>query len=163
MKTIQSFIGFILIMTMIINWNCKKGCNEGGEPASPIDSTMVPQVVRDSFQTQYPTSTATWYLEGTDYEAAIYLGGVKTTLIYLANGSLQQIETEIATSALPPNILTKVQTDYSGFTIKTAATIHVLATGTVKYEAEVQKSDAHYDLIYDSNGTLLEMIDLCGE
>jgi hypothetical protein len=144
--------------------SCKKEkCGETPEGANAIAETSVPQVVRDSFNLQYPSTTATWYLEGTDYEAAITVGGAKTTAIYSATGVLQQVETEIAVSALPSNISAKVNADYSGYTINTAATILIVATGQLKYEAEVENSSSHYDLIYDSNAVLLEKVDLCAE
>ena len=165
MKRIVFLMAIAITVIAFSVSSCKKEkCNEAPEGANAIDTTTVPQAVRDSFHLQYPSTTATWYLEGSDYEAAFTAtGGAKTTAIYSAAAVLQQVETEVAVSALPANISAKVAADYSGYTISTAATILIVATGQLKYEAEVEKTDAHYDLIYDSSANLLEKIDLCAE
>ncbi len=145
--------------------SCKKSttCGVASETANAIDSASVPIAVKDSFHFQYPAIDAKWYLEEPDYEAAILLGSVKTTIIYSAGAERLQIETEIGITDLPSIIANVIAAYFSNYSIKSAAKIDDLDLGIIKYEAEVEKTDAHYDLIYDINANLIDQIDLCVE
>lgn len=145
--------------------SCKKSttCGVASETANAIDSTTVPIAVRDSFHFQYPAIDAQWYLEEPDYKASILLGSVKTTIIYSAGAERLQIETEIGIADLPSNVASVIAANFGSYTIKSAAKIDDLKLVITKYEAEVEKTDAHYDLIYDVNANLIDQIDLCVE
>lgn len=163
MRSMNVFAGSIIAIAILATSCKKEKCGEAVEGADAISEGSVPVAVRDSLSAQYPGLSATWYLEDSDYEVAMTVNGAHTTAIYTVEGVLLQVETEIAVADLPTDVAAQVSANYSGYTVNTAATIFIVASNETHYEAEVQTTDAHYDLIYDASANLLETIDLCTE
>ncbi len=111
----------------------------------------VPDAVKSAFTTAYPKATnPEWEMEDGMYEAEWEENKMETSVLYLADGTLVQTETEIKVEALPQPIKDYVTNSLKGQKIKEAAKI-VAANGTISYEAEVGGKD----YIFDANGTLL--------
>ncbi|MFM9986078.1 MAG: PepSY-like domain-containing protein [Flavobacteriales bacterium] len=111
----------------------------------------VPDAVVNAFTAAYPKVTAVeWELEDGMYEAEWEENKMETSVLYTAEGTLVQTETEIAVASLPQSIQDYVTKNLKGQKIKEASKI-VAANGTISYEAEVGGKD----YIFDSNGNLL--------
>ncbi|MFN0032237.1 MAG: PepSY-like domain-containing protein [Flavobacteriales bacterium] len=111
----------------------------------------VPEAVKTAFATAYPKATAAeWEMEDGMYEAEWKENNMETSVLYMADGTLVQTETEIKVEDLPQPVRDYVTNNLKGQKIKEAAKI-VAANGTISYEAEVGGTD----YILDANGTLL--------
>lgn len=119
--------------------------------AQKIADKNVPQTVISSFQKAYPTAKAVkWDKEGENYEASFDLNKTDYSVLYDANGNLQETEVEIETSQLPKAVTDYVAAQYKGQKIKEAAKI-TNAQGAITYEAEIKGKD----LMFDSTGNFL--------
>lgn len=111
----------------------------------------VPDAVKSAFTNAYPKATsADWEMEDGMYEAEWEENKMETSVLYQADGTLVQTETEITLASLPQPIKDYVTNSLKGQKIKEAAKI-VAANGTISYEAEVGGKD----YIFNANGTLL--------
>lgn len=109
----------------------------------------VPSIVKTTFSKKYPTATKIkWEKEGKKYETSFLLNGKDMSVLFDANGEIEETETKIAVSELPRKAQSYA---ISKGTIKEAAKI-VASNGKVKYEAEVKGKD----LIFDEKGNFLE-------
>jgi len=109
----------------------------------------VPASIKADFSKKYPAATEVkWEKEAGKYETSFMLDRKEMSVLYNANGAVEETETKIAVSELP----TKAKTyALSKGSIKETAKI-VTANGGVKYEAEVKGKD----LIFDDKGNFLE-------
>ncbi|MBS1771351.1 MAG: PepSY-like domain-containing protein [Bacteroidetes bacterium] len=131
MKTI-----FIMLFTVVI-------CN---------NTTMAqntPQAVKDAFKKAYSGATKVkWDKEEAQYEATFHYKNQEMSVLYNADGSLAETETEISADALPAKAK---QYASSKGKIKGAAKI-VAPNGTTQYEAEMKSKD----LIFDDQGNFIK-------
>lgn len=124
----------------------------GSASAQKIKEAEVPAAVKETQAKNYPNvKVEKWEKEDANYEAEFDFKKVETSTIYEANGTLIATETEIKPSELPKAITDYVTKNMAGKKVKEAAKI-IDATGSVSYEAEIDKAD----YIFDSNGTLLK-------
>ncbi len=114
------------------------------------EKVNVPLVVKEAFQKQYPGVMAKWDKENGKYEADFKQGTTKISVLYNANGKVEETETKIMVSELPAKASAYVASHKMG-EIKDASKI-VKADGTVEYEAEVKSGD----LIFNSNGEFIK-------
>ncbi len=121
--------------------------------AQKLKESEVPAAVKVSFAKQYPGITAKWEKEDGKYEAGFKKEGKNTSVLYEANGTMTEIETDITVKELPAQVVTYVKEHYSGQRIKEAAKI-TKADGTINYEAEVNSKD----LIFDESGKFLKEV-----
>lgn len=111
--------------------------------------SAVPAAIQSKFAKSYPAATKVkWEKEDAGYEASFKLKGMEISVLYSANGTLEETETEIKVSELPAKARTYAAAKGK---IQEAAKI-VLASGVVKYEAEVKDRD----LLFDEKGNFLE-------
>lgn len=109
----------------------------------------VPSDIKMAFLKKYPSATKVkWEKEKGKYETSFLLGGKEMSVLYDANGTIEETETKIAVSELPAKAKNYAM---SKGTIKEAART-VAANGKVKYEAEVKGKD----LTFDDKGNFLE-------
>ena len=100
----------------------------------------------------YPGITARWEKEDSNYEAGFKKDDKQISVLYQANGTMQESEVSIKESELPPSVLNYVKENYKGKKIKESAKI-TKADGTLNYEVEVDGKD----LIFDINGKFLKV------
>jgi hypothetical protein len=121
--------------------------------AQKLKENQVPQIVRNSFQKQYPKTKASWEKEKEGYEASFKQGTTDMSVIINKNGTIIETETDIQVSALPAGILAYIKEHYKGEKVKEAARI-VNEKGVVTYEAELKGKD----LLFDTNGKFLKEV-----
>ncbi len=111
-----------------------------------------PEAVKAAFKMAYPgASKVEWEMEDGMYEAEWEENKIETSVLYKADGTLMQTETEINVAQLPQAIKDYVSTNLKGQKIKEAAKI-LDADGTITFEAEV----GGVDYIFDTSGKLLK-------
>lgn len=115
------------------------------------EGTEVPEIVEKAFQKAYPNVKAKWEDENGKYESSFKYKGQEMSVVYNAQGILEEKETEIKVNELPLNIPVYITKNKLG-KIKEAAKI-VKADGTVNYEAEVNGGDA----LFDAKGNFIKL------
>ncbi|WPO89259.1 hypothetical protein [Chryseobacterium sp. HR92] len=115
------------------------------------EKLKIPLAVEKAFQKSHPSITAKWEEEDGKYEAGFKQNGKKMSILYSAAGVLEESETEIAISQLPPSVAQYTAQHKLG-NIKEAAKI-TKADGTVLYEAEVKGGDA----LFDTKGNFVKL------
>ncbi len=109
----------------------------------------VPYAVKAAFSKKCSTAKKVkWDKEGNKYEASFLQNEKHMSVLYNANGVVEETETKISVAELPARARSYAK---SKGAIKEAAMI-VAANGTLTYEAEVRRRD----LIFDDMGYFLE-------
>ena len=114
-----------------------------------------PEVVAEAFAAAYPAASGvTWDEEDGAYEASFDERGTETSVVYAADGTLQDTESEIAVADLPAAVRATLDRDYAGQEVTEAARI-TASGGAVTYEAEVTRDGRSEDVIFDEAGTVV--------
>jgi uncharacterized Zn ribbon protein len=122
--------------------------------AQKVAKKDVPSAVQKAFSKGFPDATSVkWEKENGNYEASFEKKESEISVVYDANGTLLETETEISIKELPVSVLDYVKAHYKGQKIKEAATI-TDANGMVTFEAEIKGMD----LIFDSKGSFLKEV-----
>jgi hypothetical protein len=138
---------FMLLSTVIIsNIAC----------AQKISADQVPAAVTSAFKARFPSITkATWEMEhANEYEAAFKLNGGEASANFDNTGKWLETETEIKVSALPAPIQKSISKDFAGFKIKEATKVESLKNGS-SFEAEIEKGEETFDVLYTADGKML--------
>lgn len=124
--------------------------------AQKISVDKVPAAVTSAFKTKFPTVTkTTWEMEGkTEYEVNFLLGGVKASANFDNTGTWLETETELKISALPAAIQSTLKKDFAGFKINEATKIESVKHGNC-YEAEIEKGEETFDILFTVDGKIL--------
>ena len=111
----------------------------------------IPAIVEKSFAKAYPNTKAKWEKEDGKYEAGFKYKGQETSVLYNAQGVLEEKEIEIGISQLPAGVSAYIVKNKLG-KIKEASKI-TKADGTITYEAEVASGDA----LFNAKGNFIEL------
>ncbi len=124
--------------------------------AQKISTDKVPAAVTSAFKTKFPTVTkATWEMESkTEFEANFKLNGIETSANFDNSGKWLETETELKTTALPVAIQSTLKKDFVGFKINEASKIESVKHGKC-YEAEIEKGEESFDVLFTSDGKVL--------
>lgn len=129
------FTGMILFMFILC------GCSQSS-------SQNIPEVVKAKFASMYPKiNNPDWESEDGKYEAAFRQDQIEAAVIYHADGSIFQTESEIDPTTLPQSVREYVATQLSDKKISEATKI-INATGNMSFEVKVNK----IDYLFDQNG-----------
>lgn len=110
-----------------------------------------PEAVSSSFSTSYPhVEKVIWESEGSLFEATFLENTVENSVTFSADGTIVNIEKDIAVTRLPAAIPAYVENQLSGKTI-TASTMTSYPDGTFAYEVEVEGKD----YVFDAEGKFL--------
>lgn len=115
------------------------------------ENVEVPAVVEKAFQKAFPNTKAEWEDENGKFEGSFKYKGQEMSVVYNAQGTLEEKETEIKAAQLPAAASSYIAKNKLG-KIKEAAKI-TKADGTVMYEAEVATGDA----LFDSKGIFIKL------
>lgn len=119
--------------------------------AQKVSESDVPAVVKTNFASMFPGMKADkWEMENGKYEAEFKQNKIESSVLFEANGTYVQTETEIAVLELPKGVSDYASKNLPGKKIKEASRI-TAADGSVTYEAEIRGSD----YIFDSMGNFL--------
>ena len=125
--------------------------------AQSKENKVVPKVVSEAFAKEYPNTKVEWDIEDDGFEAEFKLNGKDASADYDKNGNKLAIEIEVNESELPTSVLTYIKTNYPNQKIKESAKI-TDSTNVVTYEAEIKIDGKKSDLIFDTNGKLIEIL-----
>lgn len=135
----------MLVIVMALGTGAAVSAQEKNEKAT------VPAAVKSAFEKQYPGNKVKWDNENGKFEAGFEYKGHEMSILYNANGGVEETEMEIKTVELPVSVKNYVAQNFKGQKIKEAAKI-TRSNGTVEYEAEVNGKD----LIFSSNGSFVK-------
>lgn len=124
--------------------------------AQKIQEKDVPAAVVSAFKTKFPTTAKTnWEKENTsEFEAEFKLNGEEVSANFDNTGKWLENETEIKVSALPAAVQNTLSKDFAGFKIEEAAKIESAKQGNV-FEAEIEKGEESYDVLFTADGKVL--------
>jgi len=124
--------------------------------AQKISVDKVPTAVTSAFKAKFPNATKTsWEMENAnEYEASFKLNGKEVSANFDNTGKWLETETEIKVSALPAAVKAALSKDFAGFKIEEASKIESAKDGNC-YEAELEKGEETFDVLFLPNGKIL--------
>lgn len=122
--------------------------------AQKMNSKDVPANVKAALEKNFLVKEAKWDKEGNNYEASFKKGGKEMSAVFDGAGTLIETEVGIARRELPRAAQDVLEKEYAGFKIEETAKI--TTRGVVLYEAEVEKGEQSFELIFDTTGKLLK-------
>ncbi len=126
--------------------------------AQKMKESDIPSVVKAVFQKSYPAAKEVkWSKEEGLYEVEFKNGKTEMSVLMDQAGTVKEVENEIKKSELPAAVQESIKKDYAGYKIEEAAKI--VSNGITTYEAEVEKGEKSFDLIFEVNGRLLKKIE----
>ena len=131
----------LVIVTCLVMMTSFKGVKE------------VPASIKRSFNTRFPTAHNIRWEEstGTHYEVGFVQDGKDNVAVFLADGTLKEIETEIKTTELPKRVIKSVNKKFPlskiGFALKIER-----SNNTVVYDIEVRTGVEDIDITLDPMG-----------
>jgi hypothetical protein len=120
--------------------------------ATSCAAQTIPTEVKTAFAKSFPNTTVKkWDKEDGNYEANFSKDGKTMSATFDAKGNWMETETDIKVSELPPSVISYINANYKGASVKEAAIIS--NPGSKKlYEAEVKGKD----LLFDEQGKFLK-------
>lgn len=124
--------------------------------AQKISADKVPAAVTSAFKAKFPNATKTsWEMENAnEYEAGFKLNGEEVSANFDNTGKWLETETEIKVSALPAAVQATLAKDFAGFKIEEASKIESAKDGNC-YEAEIEKGEETFDVLFSPDGKVL--------
>ncbi|MBK9718629.1 MAG: PepSY-like domain-containing protein [Saprospiraceae bacterium] len=124
--------------------------------AQKISADKVPAAVLSTFKAKFPNATKTsWELEiVNEYEAGFKLNSEEVSANFDNTGKWLETETEIKVSALPAAVQAALTKDFAGFKIEEASKIESAKDGKC-YEAEIEKGEETFDVLFTPDGKML--------
>ena len=121
--------------------------------AQDLKEKDVPAAVKSALTQKYPEAKkVSWEKEKGNYEANWGgKSGEDNSVTFMPDGSFVEIVQAIPISQLPAIIVTYINKNYKGATIKEAGKV-TDASGKKMYEAEIKGKD----LLFDENGVFLK-------
>lgn len=108
----------------------------------------VPAAVKSAFAKSYAGATKVkWELEDGQYEVVFMQNKLEMSVVYKADGSVVETETQIAVSELPA-----AAQKYASAKGRIKEASKIVSADRVQYEAEV----GNKDLIFDANGKFVK-------
>ena len=118
----------------------------------------LPEAVLNAFRTSFPDVKASGYdreiVNGqTRYEIETKVGQFEKDYVYLEDGTLLQIEQEVAVDSLPKVVIDAVKKAHPGCEVEEAETI---TRGSItEYEVVIEVDEREYELLVSSEGKIL--------
>ncbi|MEO6133452.1 MAG: PepSY-like domain-containing protein [Saprospiraceae bacterium] len=123
--------------------------------AQKLTSDKVPAAVKSAFKTKFPNVTKVkWELENKDYEGVFTLNGEEASANFEPNGKWLETEEEIEVSDLTAAVHTALKNDFAGYKVSEASKIESAENGYT-YEAEIEKGEESWDVIFTAEGKVL--------
>ncbi len=123
---------------------------------STIHATVVPDAVKTAFQKKIPNAKKVkWEKEKTnEYEASFNLDRKEVSVLYLSDGKLIEVETEILDTELPKPVVESLNKKYPNIKISEVSKIE-RSDNSIVYEAELKIGGKKIDLLFDEKGNVL--------
>src|SRR5680860_864403 len=115
-----------------------------------------PKKVKDAFAKKFPTvKKVKWDKENeTEWEAEFKMKGTEYSANFMEDGTWKETEHEIKKNAIPANLKTTLDTEFSGYKIGEAE-ISETSEGSV-YEFELEKGEQAMEVAIDTNGKVVK-------
>lgn len=122
-----------------------------------IPQSQVPSIIVNDFQKKYPKAyDIEWKIKGNQYKVEFETGllGTDHEIWYDNSGKWIRHEEEISKSELPKQILTKIQTEFKGYSIDDIKKI----TGptSINYLVELDSFSEDWKILFGKEGRILE-------
>jgi len=123
---------------------------------STIHATVVPNAVKTAFQKQFPNAKKVkWEKEKTnEYEVSFKLDRKEVSALYLSDGKLIEVETEIFDTELPKPVVESLNKKYPNIKISEVSKIE-RSDNSIVYEAELKIGGKKIDLLFDEKGNVI--------
>ncbi|WP_333599338.1 PepSY-like domain-containing protein [Flavobacterium sp.] len=121
-------------------------------------TSKIPTVVTEAFAQEFPKRKAKWSAEDGGYEAEFKINGTETSAVYDKKGHRKELESAIKTNELPANALAYLKKKYPTGKITEASKI-TDDKNVITYEAEIKKDGKKFDVLLDSNGKFIKIVD----
>ena len=123
---------------------------------STINATVVPEAVKTAFQKKFPNAKKVkWEKEKTnEYEASFKLDRKEVSALYLTDGKLIEVETEIFDTELSKPVVESLNKKYPNIKISEVSKIE-RSDNSIVYEAELKIGGKKIDLLFDEKGNVL--------
>lgn len=119
-----------------------------------VKEAQVPATVKASFQKKFTgAKEVKWEKEDGKFEANFEQNNNEMSALFSNAGMLEETESEIKKSELPPAVVSYLNSNYKGIKIKETAKL-IKANGEVNFEAQIK----NMDLIFDVNGKLIKTL-----
>ena len=117
-----------------------------------------PQKVKDAFSKRFPEAKKVkWEKENvTEWEADFKIKGMEYSANFLEDGFWKETEHEIKRNAIPLNIKTTLNTEFSGYKIEEAE-VSETQDGSV-YEFELEKEEVLMEVTIDMKGKVVSQV-----
>ncbi len=124
--------------------------------AQKISADKVPAAITSAFKVKFPTAIKVkWEMENiNEYEAEFKLNGKEVSANFDNMGKWLETETEIKIAVLPATIQATIAKDFVGFKIEEASKIESAKNGNC-FEAEIEKGEETFDVLYTADGKML--------
>ena len=124
--------------------------------ASTIHATVIPDAVKTAFQTKFPNAKKVkWEKEKTNkFEASFKLDRKEVSALYLTDGKLIEVETEIFDTELPKPVSESLNKKYPNIKISEVSKIE-RSDNSIVYEAELKIGGKKIDILFDEKGNVL--------
>jgi hypothetical protein len=120
--------------------------------ATSCAAQTIPGEVKTAFAKSFPNTTVKkWDKEDGNYEANFSKDGKTMSATFDAKGNWIETETDIKVSELPASVISYINANYKGASVKEAAIISNPESKKL-YEAEVKGKD----LLFDEQGKFLK-------
>lgn len=121
--------------------------------SATANAIEVPDAIENAFKQKFPNAKKVkWEKENkTEYEASFMLDNKEMSAVYNSDGSLKEIETEIAVTELPKAVSDALNKNYPNAKVHEAAKIE-RSDNSVVYEAEIKVNGKKTDVLFDPNG-----------
>ncbi|MDB4291798.1 PepSY-like domain-containing protein [Maribacter sp.] len=114
-----------------------------------------PQKVKEAFAKKFPAvKKVKWEKESdTEWEGEFKMKGMEFSANFLEDGTWKETEHEIKKKAIPANVKTTLDTEFSGYKIEEAE-LSETQEGSV-YEFELEMGEEELEVVIDTNGKLV--------
>jgi hypothetical protein len=162
MKKVTFLIIFLLSASVVFSQvNRNKVKRVRGKRAVKVEAAQVPQAVKDAQAKKFPgTSQIRWQMKVVktktgpkkDFISLFKHDELRTKAHYKADGTPLLIVHLLPANKVPSGIVSTVNGNYSGFTLKHGRKIEILTKNTVVYRLVLTKPAAKLVLYVDESG-----------
>jgi len=162
MKHVLLVFVFFLASTVVFAQVDKKQTRKIKKaPTMRVDESKIPQAVKDAQAKRFPgIAPVKWKMKAMKkekqpvhfYVAVFKENGNKVNVHYKEDGTAMAVITHIPLNSVPAGIISKVGSNYPGFTPKLAIKVDVVAKNTIVYRLTLIKPAAKLILYVDEAG-----------
>lgn len=124
-----------------------------------VPQSQVPSLVVNNFQQSFPKAfDVEWELNGVNYKVEFETGLVRTDheMWYDKTGKLLRHKEEISQSDLPQKVVTKINSEFSGYSVDDMK--RITEGNKATYTLELKSFTEEWKVVFDADGNVLSKI-----